>query len=383
MLILLKNIKFKTFLILIVLFLSFVPKASANDITNINYEFTANNYDELMGKIKEFTFFHLDNNDPDFSIVITGQTLNNYTYKGLLNTNMDFEAPIIEEYMKTKGKDYNALSLRQYTVNKTVWNDGVNLEKPLKLKLLFEIVWADNKAQLQKINQFAKETVKKIIGEEDDSYTKLLALHRFVVDNFQYDTNKNEPIHDTYEFIINKKGVCSAYAGLMYKLLIEAGFNARIILNEASATDQNGGSSSHAWNLVLINGKYYHIDATWDDPVTPFNINSPNLKYFLKGDAFMENDHSWNREIYEMASEDFNYNSYLNIDIQVFNENSTVSSNSKNVLANETQNATNNGEKSKTNNLSNINFLVYLVGVGAFLYLFIAISLLYKKNHKK
>ncbi|WP_157685416.1 hypothetical protein [Paenibacillus donghaensis] len=26
----------------------------------------------------------------------------------------------------------------------------------------------------------------------------------------------------------------------------------------------NGGG--HAWNIIVLNGVYYHLDATWDDP---------------------------------------------------------------------------------------------------------------------
>ncbi len=360
------------------LFLSLNLRANANDITNNNFELVPNNYQQLREKIKEFTFFHLDNNDTNFSVIVTGKVLNNFTYKGFLNTTSEFEAPIIEQYMKTIGKDYNALNLRQYTVRKTVWNDGINIEKLNKFKLSFDIVWADSKDEVGKIDQFVKETVNKLINEEDDSYSKLLALHRFVVDNYQYDTNKDSPIHDTYELIINKKGVCSAYTGLFHKLIIQAGFNARIIINNAYATDKNGTSSSHAWNLVELGGKYYHIDVTWDDPVTPFNINSPNLKYFLKSDAFMENDHSWNRDLYEKANEKFNFNSMLNIGVEIFEPIINVSSKIKNEL----QNKANNYEL-LANKPSNINFWVYLVGVLAFLYLFISISLLFKKKENK
>ena len=29
----------------------------------------------------------------------------------------------------------------------------------------------------------------------------------------------------------------------------------------------SGGYGDHAWNIVKIDGKYCHVDSTWDDPV--------------------------------------------------------------------------------------------------------------------
>ena len=48
----------------------------------------------------------------------------------------------------------------------------------------------------------------------------------------------------------------------------------------------------HAWNLVQIDGAWYHVDATWDDP-TPDRAGYIRYNYFLKGDDYMRrNQHS-------------------------------------------------------------------------------------------
>lgn len=50
------------------------------------------------------------------------------------------------------------------------------------------------------------------------------------------------------------------------------------------------GWGDHAWNIVNIDGNYYHVDVTWDDPDESDNIN---YDYFLISDEQMSTDHKW------------------------------------------------------------------------------------------
>ena len=48
----------------------------------------------------------------------------------------------------------------------------------------------------------------------------------------------------------------------------------------------NGETESHAWNYVQLDGKWYAIDVTWDDPIIIGNgyvSESTKYKHFLKG----------------------------------------------------------------------------------------------------
>lgn len=38
---------------------------------------------------------------------------------------------------------------------------------------------------------------------------------------------------------------------------------------------------SHVWNLVYLNGAWFHLDLTWDDPVVNTNENLLLHNYFL------------------------------------------------------------------------------------------------------
>ena len=73
----------------------------------------------------------------------------------------------------------------------------------------------------------------------------------------------------------------------MYRLLNQAGIKCIYV-----------AGPTHAWNIVKIAGKYYQVDATWDDPVSSDGKNILSHKYFNKSDAFFKKDHVWDTSAY-------------------------------------------------------------------------------------
>jgi transglutaminase/protease-like cytokinesis protein 3 len=68
-----------------------------------------------------------------------------------------------------------------------------------------------------------------------------------------------------------KKGICEGYAVLFQELCRETGIKCEIAIGKVSNNtksiknlkDKRSFSTNHAWNKVLINNVWYHIDATW------------------------------------------------------------------------------------------------------------------------
>ncbi|MFR8181399.1 MAG: transglutaminase domain-containing protein [Dorea sp.] len=58
--------------------------------------------------------------------------------------------------------------------------------------------------------------------------------------------------YTAYAALIDKTAVCQGYASLLYRMVLDAGVDARVISGDA------GGP--HAWNIVRLNGKYYNLD---------------------------------------------------------------------------------------------------------------------------
>ena len=94
--------------------------------------------------------------------------------------------------------------------------------------------------------------------------------------------------------MIDRHGVCQGYAELFRDMCTLAGLEVNFIGGEA--TNSSGKTESHAWNQVKIDGTWYNVDVTWDDP-TYANKNANDhtgnrYEYFLVSNARLERDHT-------------------------------------------------------------------------------------------
>ena len=84
--------------------------------------------------------------------------------------------------------------------------------------------------------------------------------------------------------------MCEGYARGFKYILDELGIPC--VLISGTATNSNGETESHAWNYVELEGKWYAVDVTWDDPVIVgdgYITSDVKYKNFLKGsDTFFE-----------------------------------------------------------------------------------------------
>lgn len=67
----------------------------------------------------------------------------------------------------------------------------------------------------------------------------------------------------------------------------------------------NVGEELHAWNLVKLDGEWYHLDTTWNDPIYTgiFKwLGEQTYDYFLISDKKMKKDHEWDYELYPQTA---------------------------------------------------------------------------------
>ena len=94
-----------------------------------------------------------------------------------------------------------------------------------------------------------------------DEFQRELIIHDRLIRWASYDSSLSAPhTHDLYGVLMNRLAVCDGYAKAFQYLLSQAGIQSLMARGWA-----DGGG--HAWNVVRINGAYYHTDITWDDPV--------------------------------------------------------------------------------------------------------------------
>ena len=131
---------------------------------------------------------------------------------------------------------------------------------------------ADFKSMDAIINEVIAQCNSECMEQNDTSdYAKALWLNDWVVDNTQYD--------NTYTYI-SAEGVfgrglgdCEAYHDAYVRLLNRAGIETRRV-------DSYG--DAHVWTGVKLDGKWYNVDTTWNDPGYTFpNIDLKRLYFAL------------------------------------------------------------------------------------------------------
>ena len=114
---------------------------------------------------------------------------------------------------------------------------------------------------------------------------QIRTVHDYLIDNLEYDnTLSKSNIYNIYGALINRSTVCEGYARA-FKYIMD---DLKIPCLIACGTAQNsaGETESHAWNYVRLDGNWYAIDVTWDDPIIigyGYISNDVNYKYYLKG----------------------------------------------------------------------------------------------------
>ena len=163
-----------------------------------------------------------------------------------------------------------------------------------------------------KLEKKVREILDNNINLSMTAFDKELALHDYIVNNCQYGffNDGSEWEYSAYGALVEGKAVCSGYAAAFDLLLKCAGLESRFVVGYASSSQRRLGESTteeskrsslkadnHAWNQVKIDGIWYNVDTTWDDPVGTKDMLSH--MYFNIDDELMGMTHEWDADDYE------------------------------------------------------------------------------------
>ena len=160
--------------------------------------------------------------------------------------------------------------------------------------------------RVKETNAAIESLVAKTKGMND--FEKALYVHDYIILNCEYDLDllnliKAEGTLDgevyserytEYSVLVNGTGICGSYA-LAYRAVMNAcGVECLYLSSKAM---------NHAWNMIKLDGKWYHVDCCWDDP-TPDRYGEARRTYFLRtDDEIMElNHYSWTPNEYKATS---------------------------------------------------------------------------------
>ncbi|GGE54704.1 transglutaminase domain-containing protein [Priestia taiwanensis] len=202
----------------------------------------------------------------------------------------------IKEVMNTLVGEYNKVvdsdEYLKYNVASTKYSiRGI----PGNYTFTMNITYRESKQQTDYVKAQAKLIVNSIIKAGMDEHEKVKAINDYVVKHVSYDTSYKA--YTAYEALANRSAVCQGYTLLTYQLLQEAGLQSHIVTG-------TGNGQPHAWNLVKIEGKWYHLDTTFNDPL-PDKQGRVTYSYFNMSDEQLSKDHQWDRSKYPSATTNY------------------------------------------------------------------------------
>lgn len=139
------------------------------------------------------------------------------------------------------------------------------------------------------IERVVPEYLKGITPETGD-YEAALMIYMNMARRMDYDTlalnrqkaqardaEEVDDLRNIYGALVLGRPVCRGYAAAYQYLLQQVGIQSVVVSGDCK------GEGRHAWNIVKLEGDYYHIDVTWGDGSNTdasFSAAEPNFKYF-------------------------------------------------------------------------------------------------------
>ena len=170
------------------------------------------------------------------------------------------------------------------TINIDISTDGKITVKNKKAYSDIEISYVK-----EYINTFISSNIK----EGMSNYDKIKLFHDHIVNNTKYDENMTDDLYTAYKLLTTGISICGGYSDIM-----------SIYLNILGIQNYKITSENHVWNLVNLDGVWYHLDMTWDDPVA-----TDGKQYLLHNFFLISSD-----ELHRLDSVEHNY------DVNIYKE---------------------------------------------------------------
>lgn len=166
-----------------------------------------------------------------------------------------------------------------------------------KITLKKETRYTDN--QIKKINEKVDEIYNQNYDSSKNVMENIKIFHDYIINNTRYDSSNTTGLSDVnsstaYGVLFDGVGICSGYADTM-----------GLFLEKMNVKNYRISSNTHVWNLVYVEGKWLHLDLTWDDPITSDGSDVLSSEYFLIDTGTLKSksdtEHVFNEKIYVEA----------------------------------------------------------------------------------
>ena len=149
----------------------------------------------------------------------------------------------------------------------------------------------------------ANKIVSSLKAESSNEYSLLMNLYNSLQRNIKYDNeefhatlegiSKSPASHTAYGAIVNRVAVCDGFSLAFVLLAQKLGFECMLAFGQSAYSSMS--VVEHAWNIIKIKDKFYHMDITWD--TLKYNgFGEYSYDYFALRDEEISNDHKWVKE---------------------------------------------------------------------------------------
>ncbi len=231
--------------------------------------------------------------------------LENYQKSVTINfkyqTSMDQVEAILSKHIQKVTDTYPMLMIQNY-YGKLSQDSKGNLSAQVNFKYPLQVTNTLKKYDTQALSGMAN-MVNTLVKPYMKDYEIEQALLMGLMNQVTYSLHEDASINATSmthtlqgAFIGEKRIVCDGYAKTFMHLMNMVGVPTQLITG--TSTDRLGESVGHAWNLIKIQGAYYHVDSTWADQ----HFETLGLyDYINEQDTYMAQDHVWDKSQYPKA----------------------------------------------------------------------------------
>ena len=170
-----------------------------------------------------------------------------------------------------------------------------------KVTLKIEHIYSNNDIKL--INAKVKEIEKEIWNSSMSNEDKIKEVHNYIINNSKYDKDRSDnnivkyKSDTAYGSLLEGYSLCGGYTDAMELFLEDMGIKSYKISSE-----------NHVWNAVNLNNAWYHLDLTWDDPITTDGSDILEYNFFLITTSELSElegeQHNYDKNVYsELAVE--------------------------------------------------------------------------------
>ena len=180
----------------------------------------------------------------------------------------------------------------------------------LYLKKYFRMTYTEyDSASVKKLEQM-KELFKSVVSDDMDDWDKASVIYDTLGSMTRYGFTDGITEHTIKGFLTENTAVCDGISKMYQYLCGCCGLDCILIQGTS-------GGEGHAWNLIRLEGHWYHVDMTADLKIRE-TAGHPAHVLFCRNDEVFSKDHVWDHSAYPACTQADDYFDHYQLTVASF-----------------------------------------------------------------